>query len=246
MVNYKLTSGYYTIPSCTAATYLYGYDASNSTSASATTIKTLNKYTKSTLRNNCYIDFTTDGTDDWSTYNVLSNINKWADSYIFNDWPHHNTPTLSVGDRFRQILQRRQGPAIISSRTPAKITSDIREMRARETLHRLLGDDKFRRFLRNGFVSVCGKSGKTYQIYPGHGMTIVYDRGVPIEKLCVVLRGDFTPTDSLITRYVMILHDELHFRGLANVWQATPKTTQSRSVDTRPLLQIFNSLKSAA
>jgi hypothetical protein len=111
----------------------------------------------------------------------------------------------------------------------------------------MLGDDGFQRFLRNGFVSVRANSGKVYQIYPGHGMTVVYDRGTPIEKLCVVLRGDFAPTDSLITRYVMILHDEANFRGLANVWKATPRSAKMQPVvDTRQLPQIFQALKVAA
>jgi hypothetical protein len=78
-------------------------------------------------------------------------------------------------------------------------------------------------------------------------MTVVYDRGTPIEKLCVVLRGDFTPTDSLITRYVMILHDEADFRASANVWTAPAKKVPNfRQLDTRPLTQIFQSLKAAA
>jgi hypothetical protein len=233
------------MPLCTTAAVYDWYESGISTSTSAPIIKTFDKYNKNILHDSYCINFATDGTSTRGFYNDWATHNKWGDNYTYN-WQHSFEPPLSVSDRFRQILQRRQGPAIISSRTPAKIASDVRELRARETLHRLLGDDKFRRFLRNGFVSVCGKSGKMYQIYPGHGMTIVYDQGIPVEKLCVVLRGDFTPTDSLITRYVMILHDELHFRGLANVWRATPRIAQQQNIDTRPLLQIFNSLKSAA
>jgi len=166
-------------------------------------------------------------------------------------WPSYVTtltPPLPVSERFRQILRSRQIPMLLlSTRSPIKTATEERELRARETLRRLLGDGKFQRFLRNGFVSVQGKSGKVYQIYPGHGMTVVYNRGTPIEKLCVVLRGDFTPVDSLITRYVMILHDEQQFRALANVWQASPRSARTGLViDTRPLPQILQSLKVAA
>jgi hypothetical protein len=155
-------------------------------------------------------------------------------------------PPLTISERFRQILRARQTPLFIASRTPIKAIVEEREMRARETLHVILGDDKFQRFLRNGFVSVQAKSGKVYQIYPGHGMTIVYDRGIPIEKLCVVLQGDFTPTDSLITRYVMILHSEEQFKSLAKIWQVTPKLSIASPVDARTLPQILQSIKAAA
>lgn len=170
-------------------------------------------------------------TSNWSTYNTIS---------------PPSPPQLTVSEQFRQILQSRQTPAFILSRTPVKIATELREKRARETLRRILGDEKFQKFIRNGFVSVQGKSGRIYQIYPGHGMTVVYNHGTPIEKLCVVLDGNFTPTDSLITRYIMILHDEDQFRSFANVWKAFAKSKQQQHIDIRPLPQILQSLKIAA
>jgi hypothetical protein len=191
--------------------------------------------------------------DDDSCYNHYFIKSKdyiiWKNGWGgYNTWPAEPiVPPVPLSDRFRQILQSRQAPLFIPSRTPIKAIAEEREMRARQTLRRILGDDGFQRFLRNGFVSVRANSGKVYQIYPGHGMTVVYDRGTPIEKLCVVLRGDFTPTDSLITRYVMILHDEASFRSLANVFSAPArKVATLRQLDARPLAQIFQSLKAAA
>jgi hypothetical protein len=194
-----------------------------------------------------------DNIDDTSCYNhyfIKSNDyiiwkNGWGG---YNTWPAEPmAPPVPLSDRFRQIIQSRQAPLFIASRTPIKTIAEDREIRARQTLRKILGDDGFQRFLRNGFVSVHAKSGKVYQIYPGHGMTIVYDRGTPIEKLCVVLNGDFTPTDSLITRYVMILHSEESFRALANVFAAPAKRIATlRQLDARPLTQIFQSLKAAA
>ena len=182
--------------------------------------------------------------NDYCTYkNMWRNASGYG--YDCRDWAP--VPPLPLSDRFRQILQSRQTPRFITSRTPIKAASEERELRARQTLRKVLGDDGFQRFLRNGFVSVRANSGKVYQIYPGHGMTIVYDRGTPVEKLCVILRGDFTPTDSLITRYVMILHDEASFRVLANVFSAPARQIATlKQLDTRPLMQIFQSLKSAA
>jgi hypothetical protein len=186
---------------------------------------------------------------DYNNYYKLTDTTCIRDSWVHYDggWTRSAPlPPVPLSDRFRQILQSRQAPTILLTRKPVGIAAEEREIRARETLRRMLGDDKYLRFLRNGFVSVQAKSGKVYQIYPGHGMTIVYDRGTPVEKLCVVLRGDFTPTDSLITRYVMILHDELHFKSLANVFQASPRPRNQPVIDTRNLPQIMRALKIAA
>jgi hypothetical protein len=105
-------------------------------------------------------------------------------------------------------------------------TTDIRETRARETLKRVLGDDKFKRFLKHGFVSVRAKSGLVYQIFPAHGITNVYRDGEHIERLCVVLRGSFPPTDSLIMRYLLILNDERDFRKHAIEHKVYPQKLQ--------------------
>ena len=195
----------------------------------------------------------------WPVYGESSIYKAASTCNYINTWGDYNSGSpgwntarmpipapLPLSERFRQILQARRTPTFLLSRTPIKLAADERELRARETLRRMLGDDGFRRFLRNGFVSVRANSGKVYQIYPGHGMTIVYNQGTPVEKLCVVLRGDFTPTDSLITRYVMILHDEQHFRGLANVFQASPRSRTQPVIDMRSLPQILQSLKVAA
>jgi hypothetical protein len=82
-------------------------------------------------------------------------------------------------------------------------------------LRRIIGEQAFRKFLRDGFITVVPKSGLTYRIYPGHGITEVYDRGVIVERLCVVLRGNFPPTDSLLMRYLLILNDEGEFSQYA-------------------------------
>ncbi len=155
---------------------------------------------------------------------------------------------LPVSERMRQIIQSRMAPKIIiPSRKPVKTEAEEREVRARETLCNILGPDRFQRFLRNGFVSVQAPSGKVYQIYPGHGQTVVYNKGKPIEKMCVVFRGDFCPTDSLITRMLMIMHDEAGFRKKANVsshYNSEPQ--RLNTVDARPLSQIIQELKAAA
>jgi hypothetical protein len=154
-------------------------------------------------------------------------------------------PTKTPKERLREILDSRMAPGILSSCKPLGMSKDIREIRARETLLRVLGEDKFRDFIRRGHVTVRAKSGLVYQIFPGHGITSVYDRGTMVERLCVVLTGDFPPTDSLIMRYLMILNNEQQFRGFA-IKHGVIRPELPKQVDERSLPEIFRELKKVA
>ncbi len=148
--------------------------------------------------------------------------------------------------RLRKMIASRQAPMVITAsktRNPLKVAADIREERARETLRRVLGEEKFRNYVSNGFVSVKARSGLVYQIFPGHGITCVYDRGKMVDRLCVVLNGSFPPTDSLIMRYLMILNNEQQFRGYAIKHSVNQVPQQTVKIDTRPLTEIFRELK---
>jgi len=84
-----------------------------------------------------------------------------------------------------------------------------------------------------------------YQIFPGHGITCVYENGKMIERLCVVLRGDFPPTDSVIVRYLMALNNEDQLWGLAikhGVSTYRP-SANIRVADARPLTEIYADLQ---
>jgi hypothetical protein len=151
----------------------------------------------------------------------------------------------TAGDRLREILDTRMAPNIISSCRPLGFTKDEREMRARETLRRVLGEQKFKDFIRRGSISVRAKSGKVYQIFPGHDFTKVYDSGKLVDRLCVVLQGNFPPTDSLIMRYLMILNNEKQFRSYA-IKHGVSTPTLPITPDQRSLVEIFKELKQAA
>jgi hypothetical protein len=125
-------------------------------------------------------------------------------------------PDAFVAPRIREMIRRRMAPAVIGLRRPAAVKFDDREARARETLRRVVGDDQYRRFLKYGSISLRAASGRTYVIFPGAAHTIVYQDGRQAEQLCVVLRGNFPPTDTMITRYLMLLSDEDEFRRIAN------------------------------
>ncbi len=152
---------------------------------------------------------------------------------------------LTPQEKLREILQRRQAPIVIASHKTVTPTSDLREMRARETLKRVLGDDKFKSFLKRGFISVRAKSGLVYQIFPGHDMTSVYRDGEMIERLCVILRGNFPDTDSIIMRYLLILNDERDFRKHAIQHTVIQKKVAPVVDDQKTLPEIWRGLKAA-
>lgn len=154
--------------------------------------------------------------------------------------------------RFQKIIQQRCAPNIIvrnSKRQPLPMPADIREQRARDTLRRVIGDNKFANFLKHGFISIKARSGLIYQIFPGHGFTNVYNQGQMVECLCVVLQGDFPPTDSLIMRYLLILNNEQQFRSYANK-QSVHQPNRSRlvtgEVNMKSLTEIYQDLKKIA
>ncbi len=140
-------------------------------------------------------------------------------TYVNNSdgWVSFNTPVLAPADRLRQMIRDRMGPSIHRGRkrTSLSIAMDVREERARQTLRRIIGEQAYRKFFRDGFITVVPKSGLTYRIFPGHGITEVYDRGIMVDRLCVVLQGNFPPTDSLLMRYLLILNDEGEFSKYA-------------------------------
>lgn len=182
------------------------------------------------------------GTTASTWYNSTSN--GWEESREVR-W---NTPLASPQMRLRDIIRSRQAPLVITSRKPMPTVTDVREMRARETLLRVLGEDKFKRFLKHGFVSVRAKSGLVYQIFPGHGITNVYEDGEKVERLCVVLRGQFPPTDSLIMRYLLILNDERDFRSHAIKHTVYKKRPEEKAVITKiePLPEVWSRLRVVA
>lgn len=115
--------------------------------------------------------------------------------------------------RLRETLRNNSFPGILikPKRTPLPTLADDREQRARETLRRVIGEQKWKNFLKHGFISIRAQSGRVYQIFPSHKFTKVFDKGVLVERLCVVMTGNFPPTDSLIMRYLLILNNEEDF-----------------------------------
>ncbi|MGH7175563.1 MAG: hypothetical protein ACREGR_04365, partial [Minisyncoccia bacterium] len=137
-------------------------------------------------------------------------------------------------------------PNAITKRKGLDKPRDIREERARDTLCRVIGQRSYQSYLKKGFIVVTGKSGLRYQIFPGGGFTKVYKGGELVESLCVVLRGDFPPTDSLIMRYLLILNDENKFRGYAYahpVYPASRNRVPVNQAEPPKLSELYEAIK---
>ena len=117
------------------------------------------------------------------------------------------------------------------------LSVDIREQRARETLMRLIGQERYFKFLKTGFVSAFNRvSGRVYQIFPGNGITKVFENGQLTARLCVVLNQDFPPTDSIIMRYLLAIKHGI---------EGYNKKSAFVQVEIRPLTDIFVTLRHA-
>lgn len=165
----------------------------------------------STIYNNKYnkyiYEFIQGATNYYSEhkYDLTANCQAYGSSWT--------APVITPSERMRQILASRSAPAFHRGhkRAALALPTDLREIRARATLRRIIGEDKFRRFMRDGFITVVSKTGLTYRVFPGHGITEVYNKGTMVDRLCVVLKGQFPPTDELLMRYLLILNDEGEF-----------------------------------
>lgn len=201
------------------------------------TATTTSSSTSTTYNTYLYTYGSTSTTYDTYSCTYGSTSPYYYGSHTYGSYEIYETAPKSFVDRMRDILKSRQSPLIIVKRKNT-IPQDKREVRARQTLRKLLGEKCYNLFLRNGFISVRGKSGLLYQIFPGHKMIAVYNKGQMTEKLCVVLSGDFPPTDSLIMRYLLVLSDEDELRRRANIHAAQAISNARFSQE-----QINNNLK---
>lgn len=185
----------------------------------------------------------------WQYANLSATSTGWSIRW------HDDVPApISPQNRLTEIIRDRMAPRALSGRRAnasvdglrRAYASDFREQRALETLSKVVGPEKYRRFIRDGFVTARAKSGLSYQIFPGGGFTRVYKHGVEVERLCVVLQGGFPPTDSLILRYIMILNDEERFRSLAIRHQpSVRREVQLAQTESSDLPSIYRGLKLA-
>lgn len=155
--------------------------------------------------------------------------------------------------KIRKIIESRQSPEIIvcsnDRRKPMNHTQDIREIRARQTLRMFVGENEFRRYMKNGFIAVQAKSGRIYQLFPKDHFARIFEQGKMIGKLCIYLKGDFAPTDSVITWYFMVQNNEEEFVKNGNLYKSfsQPKVRQVKKPNNLPdLTELFANLRAEA
>jgi hypothetical protein len=203
-------------------------------------IKTQDNY----LYNEIIYSATTSGSPNyWETTSGSLNLGttetpKW-DDYLY-------LPPPSPREQLRRAMAQRLAPAIHVLRK-ALTPAEEQETRARGTLRRVVGDEKFQRYLCCGFVTVRNpRNGLTYQCFPGHGGVKVWKDGKMVESWCVFLQGNFPPTDQLITRYLMVLNNPDQLRAIANVSQGrNPMHQPQQALPQEDLVQLFKKLKAA-
>ena len=188
--------------------------------------------------------------DEYSFYSNCSATSTSTDTWRIN-WPSWSIKQQKTPmEKLREIMHKRQSPGIIviDSKRPMASPIDIREQRARETLARLLGSQRYCRFLKSGFVSVQNRySGKVYQIFPGNKFTNVYENGKQIATLCVVFNKNFPPTDSIIMRYLLAINDEEKLWSLAIKHPVSHRQQRTfNSPDLRSLPDILRAYKGVA
>lgn len=101
------------------------------------------------------------------------------------------------------------------------------EEKARRLLQRLVGFQRYARYIRDGFVTHRGASGRVYQIFPGQTHMRVWFKGQRVEDLCLCIEDySIPPTDSVVMRLLMLEHSEAEFREQANISRVRTKTDQ--------------------
>ena len=115
--------------------------------------------------------------------------------------------------------------------------SNDEEQRARKLLLSLIGQERYRLYLKRGFVVEQGKSGLKYKIKPGHSMVEVLHpkksgEFFKFRSLCIQPKvSGLPPTDSVIMRIMLVRHDEFAMQKLSNITVlSTPSAEDERGV----------------
>lgn len=95
---------------------------------------------------------------------------------------------------------------------------------AMQTLREMISESDYRKYLKYGFISVTGSSGKIYQIFRENWHTKVFLNGVLVEEICVrITDKKIPPTDNVIAFKTIIETDEESFAAMGNVYRMVKK-----------------------
>lgn len=207
--------------------------------------------TQSTTQATTWKSITTDNytTDNhaWSTAsdNWLYNIDNENCTWTIAPGLWYTSKPKTAQEKLQQIIQARQSPAIHTNRRGITTPTDPRETRAHDTLQLLIGPQRYRQYLKNGYVTIHShQNGKTYQVYPGTKFTHVHDKGKREQDLCIYLAHDFPPTDQLIAKILLIQTDPNHYHRIANKHRPNPQTVLAPlQASNLTLPEIYKELK---
>jgi len=94
------------------------------------------------------------------------------------------------------------------------------EKHALESLREMITEGEWRRYLKRGFITAKGASGKEYQIFRGRWHSKVRLAGKIVAEICSHISDDkVPPTDSVIAFKTMIEADESEFERIGNVYR---------------------------
>jgi hypothetical protein len=151
-------------------------------------------------------------------YNDHSTVNTW---YNIGSYINYPCNLYTIEQKIDPIVQKRikirnNLNIIVNSRAQNLRDIPENEWIAMQTLREMITESAYRKYIRDGFITVQGQSGKIYQIFRNRNHHKVYYKGELFEEICVRLKGDVPPTDNVIAFKTMIEVDEESFAILGN------------------------------
>ncbi len=153
---------------------------------------------------------------DTNTFTFRCNHDVYLDGgtdsgVLYTNWKSLGSPKpRTKGDLMRHKIKGQLAPAFIGRARPDFSGAKENEIVALGLLRSMIGSDAFRRYLRDGFIMVEGKSGKRYQVRRSHHLIGVWDnRGRQLGSLCVYISDQkIPPTDEVVAKMLIIECDE--------------------------------------
>jgi len=119
---------------------------------------------------------------------------------------------------FKMKIKSNLQPNEDVSKDRKPVSGEGAELVAIETLREMISESKFRRYLKNGFITVNASDGKTYQVFRDKWHTKVWKKGKLVEEICTRLSTNVPPTDNVIAFKTMLECDIKEFKSIGNVY----------------------------
>jgi hypothetical protein len=148
---------------------------------------------------------------------------RWRGNGDQGQWEHEDLRPAMKRARQRDKIRQQLYPLTRQRLADAQDFSHVKENEivALQLIKSMVTPERWRKYLKYGFVEVDGKSGLRYQIIRGRSHVLVYRKGEKIAELCVGLKNRYVmpPTDEVITRMIIVECDEPDIWRRANAHQ---------------------------